>query len=356
LLQNLRLAEQQQNWANAQAILQALGEVYQRIGRKAEFKSLRQRALNQIGIDLQQAKAKGKDVFSFWMYLRGIDANEALDTGDLVGAKAIYQEILEELTALNDSSVNDSIAVAYHNLGMVVEEQRQFEEARAYYLKAMKIREDAGDFYHAANSYHQLGAVAEKQRQFEKARAYYLKAMQIREDAGDFYHAASDYHQLGRVAEEQRHFEEARAYYLKAMQIYEDAGDSYNAASEYHGLGCIAKEEGDFDSAITYFQKTFTTFSTANDWRKASISLAALGETWEMQENWIEATTIYIQALSIDFEHNQEFIGSDIECLGRMLKMLGESEFHRIWREVTNEECPEELFSHIKSASEQNQE
>ncbi|HEY9707957.1 MAG TPA: CHAT domain-containing protein, partial [Oculatellaceae cyanobacterium] len=37
LLQNLRLAEQQQSWAEAQVILQALGEVHKRIGRKPEF-------------------------------------------------------------------------------------------------------------------------------------------------------------------------------------------------------------------------------------------------------------------------------------------------------------------------------
>ena len=45
LLQNLRLAEQQQQWAEAQAILQALGNFYQRQTRKSEFRSLRQRAV-----------------------------------------------------------------------------------------------------------------------------------------------------------------------------------------------------------------------------------------------------------------------------------------------------------------------
>jgi hypothetical protein len=68
LLQNLRLAEQQKSWEYAQAILQALGDVYERIGRKPEFRALRQRALDQIGIYLSQAKAKGQGAFNFWMY------------------------------------------------------------------------------------------------------------------------------------------------------------------------------------------------------------------------------------------------------------------------------------------------
>jgi hypothetical protein len=55
LLQNLRLAEQHQDWEAAQAILRALGEVYLRLNRRPEFKTLRQRALRQIGTALAEA-------------------------------------------------------------------------------------------------------------------------------------------------------------------------------------------------------------------------------------------------------------------------------------------------------------
>ena len=74
-----------------------MGEIYERLGRKAELKALQQRVLNQIGIHLAEAKAKGKDAFDFWMYLRGNEANEALFRADLEAARVIYQEILDEL-------------------------------------------------------------------------------------------------------------------------------------------------------------------------------------------------------------------------------------------------------------------
>ncbi|MCC3404732.1 MAG: tetratricopeptide repeat protein [Microcoleus sp. PH2017_10_PVI_O_A] len=396
LLQHLRLAEQQQDWGNAYRILFALGEVYQRWGRKPEFKSLRVRALNQIGIHLAQAKAKGQDAFNFWRYLRGIDANEATQSADWETARAVYQEILDELTALNDSSVNDNIATINHNLGIVAQEQRRFDDAIAFYNKSLQIREDAGDLYMAAGDYHQLGIVAEEQRRFDDAIAFYNKSLQIREDAGDlynaagdyhqlgivaqlqrrfddaiafynkalqiyedagdFYNAAGDYHQLGRVAEEQRRFDDAIAFYNKALQIYEDAGDSHKAANQYEGLGNIAKEQGDFDTAVAYFQKAFTALSAANDWRQASLTLTAWGQTLEAESNWTEAVKIYIQALVIDIEHNEEFVVSDIHNLGRMLKQLGDSQFKIIWREFTGNECPENWFSAIQEASETEEE
>ncbi|MGK7878086.1 MAG: tetratricopeptide repeat protein [Xenococcaceae cyanobacterium] len=399
LLQNLRLAEQQQDWAEAQAILQALGEVYERWGRKPEFKSLRQRALNQIGINLAQAKAKGKDAFNFWIYLRGEDAKDALAIADLEGGRAIHQEILDELTALNDPSVNDRIAVAnhqlgvvaeeqgrcdeaiayyqkalkirkyagdwykaasdYHELGMVAEEQGRFDEAIAYYQKALEIYEDAGDWYKAATVYHQLGMVAQKQGWFDEAIAYYQKALKIYEDAGDWYKAASDYHQLGVIAQQQRQFDEAIAYYQKAMKIFEDAQDWYNAADEYHLLGRVAQEQQEqrqFDEAIAYYQKAFAVFQQFQDWWKASDNLSKWGNVLEAQENWTEAVKIYIGVLAIDIKHNQEWIGSDIRDLGRMLKVLGESQFEAIWREVTGGECTGEVREAIWRAAEQGKE
>jgi tetratricopeptide (TPR) repeat protein len=392
LLQQLWLAEQQQEWAYAQVILQALGEVYERWGRKPEFKSLRQRALNQIGFHLAEAKAKGKDAFNFWRYLRGEDANEALQSADLETARAVYNEILDhELTALNHPSFNNNIAGTYHYLGMVAQEQRRFEEAMAFYNKALKIFEDAGDFYSAAGTYHNLGRVAEERRRFDDAIDFYNKALQIYEDAGDFYSAAREYHhlgtvaqeqgrfeeainfyktalkifedagdfysaakvyhQLGMVAQEQRRLEEAIAFYKTALQIKEDKGDFYSAASDYHNLGRVAEEQGDFDTAVAYFQKAFTATSAVNDWRQASSNLTAWGETLEAQSNWTEAEKIYIRALAIDIEHNSELVDSDLKNLGRVFKQLGDSQFQVIWREFTGDECPGEWFSAIQKAS-----
>ena len=476
LLQQLRLAEQQQDWYYAYAILAALGKVYKRRGRQPEFKSLRERAFNQIDLHLAEAKTKGEDVFHFWRYLRGENANEALESADLETARAVYQEMIDELVALNDPSVNDKIATfyhnlgniaylqrcfddaiafyhkeiqmredagdfypaannynslgvlaqeqrrfddaidffhkalqiredsgdfysaadVYHNLGVVAQEQRRFDEAIAFYNKAIAIKKDAGDFYSVATHYHQLGIAAQLQRRFEEAIDFYNKSLKIYEDAGDLYSAARDYHHLGWVAQQQRRFDDAIAFYQKSLKICEDAGDLYSAASDYHHLGIvaqeqrrfedaiafynksleiyedkgdfyrasypchclgqIAQEQEDFDTAAAYYQKAFEATSAAQDWHRASLTLTAWGRSLESQSNWTEAVKNYIQALSIDIEHNSELVYSDIKNLGRMLKQLGDSQFQVIWREFTGGECPGELFSVIQEASETEEE
>ncbi len=319
LLQNLRLAEQQQSWKEAEAILQALGDVYKRIGRKTEFKALRQRALKEIASDLLDAKEKGQDVFGFWIHLRIEDANDALGAADLEGARTIYQEILDELTSLNDPLVNDKVAVLYHNLGMVAQQQRRFDEATSFYNKALKIREDVEDLHNAATDYQNLGIVAQQQLRFKDATAFYHKALTIYEDAGDFYNAANVYHHFGVVAQEQRCFDEAAAFYHKALQIYEGAGDFYNAADEYHQLGVVAQEQRRFDEATSFYNKALKIREDAGDFYKAAGQYHNLGAVAQEQRCFDEATAFYHKALKI-YEGARDFYkaASDYHQLGRV--------------------------------------
>ena len=127
-------------------------------------------------------------------------------------------------------------------------------------------------------------------------------------------------------------------------------------------MGEIAKLQGYFDNAIAYFKKAFEIRVNAKHWHKAAETLVRWGETLEAQGNQVEALSKYIQVFAIDIKHNHDEIGfqawinSDIKNLGRMLKVLGERQFEVVWREVTSEECEENLRSAIQAASEENEE
>jgi tetratricopeptide (TPR) repeat protein len=299
LLQQLRLAEQCSRWSEVQAILQALGKLYQRNGRRPEFRVLCDRGLGCAGQDLKTAKAQGKDAFDLWMYIKGEDANELLQIRDLAGNGAVQKEILDELLSLNDPSMDNKVAIAYHNLGVVAKEQRQFDTAIEYYQKSLKIHEDAGDWHSAASGYHNLGVVAEEQRQFDTAIEYYQKSLKIYEDAGDLHSAASGYHNLGVVAEGQRQFDTAIEYYQKALKIHEDAGDWHSAASGYHNLGVVAEEQRQFDTAIEYYQKSLKIREDAGDWHNAASDYHQLGTVAQKQRQFDTATEYYQKSLKI---------------------------------------------------------
>jgi tetratricopeptide (TPR) repeat protein len=306
LLQQLRLAERQQEWADAQAILQALGDVYERWGRKPEFKSLRERALNQIGLHLAQAKAQGRNAFNFWIYLRVEDATEATQSADLETARAISQEILDALTAFNDPSLDNYIEALYYQLGVVATQQRRFDDAIAFYHKCLQVYEDVGNLYNAARVYHQLGMVAQLQGGFDDAIAFYNKSLQIHEDAGDFYSAAMDYHHLGLVTEEQRRFDDAIAFYNKSLQIYEHAGDFHKAARNYHHLGKVAELQRRFDDAIAFYNKAIQIHEDTGDFHSGASDYHQLGKVAKLQRRFDDASAFYNKALQI-YEDTGDF-------------------------------------------------
>jgi tetratricopeptide (TPR) repeat protein len=75
-----------------------------------------------------------------------------------------------------------------------------------------------------------LGIVAQELREYEQARADYQQALQIKVEFGDRYSQASNYGQLGSLAEEEGNLAEARTYLQQALELFVEFKDEYSAA------------------------------------------------------------------------------------------------------------------------------
>jgi tetratricopeptide (TPR) repeat protein len=84
-------------------------------------------------------------------------------------------------------------------------------------LLPLAISEKLGNEPGVALTYHQLGRIAQEQRDFAQAEQWYRKSLAIKEKLGDEHDAASTYHQLGRIAQEQRDFAQAEQWYRKSL-------------------------------------------------------------------------------------------------------------------------------------------
>lgn len=137
-------------------------------------------------------------------------------------AKQMYQELLLLLKDVTLEKKARALMQAgtLHNLGMVAQAERAWEEAKSYYQQALQIEVEYNARYEQAGTLNQLGMVAQAERAWEEARGYYQQALQIKVEYNDRYLQASTLHQLGRLAQEQRAWEEARHYYQQALQIY----------------------------------------------------------------------------------------------------------------------------------------
>jgi tetratricopeptide (TPR) repeat protein len=105
-------------------------------------------------------------------------------------AKEIYQKSLELLKPISESysQLKQSLqARILHQLGMVAQELREWEQARSYYQQALEIYIEYGARYEQASTLHNLGMVAEGVGELSQAKSYYLQALQIWAEFNDGY-------------------------------------------------------------------------------------------------------------------------------------------------------------------------
>jgi len=219
-------------------------------------------------------------------------------------ARHHYQQALQIDIEFNDRY---SQASTYHHLGSVAEELREFEDARRHYQQALQIYIEFNDRYSQARTYHHLGIVAAELREFEDARHHYQQALQIDIEFNDRYSQASTYHNLGSVAEELREFEDARRHYQQALQLYIEFNDRYSQARTYHQLGIVAAELREFEDARRYYQQALQLKIEFNDRHSQASTYHQLGMVAAALREFEDARRHYQQALQLKIEFNDRY-------------------------------------------------
>jgi tetratricopeptide (TPR) repeat protein len=127
--------------------------------------------------------------------------------------------------------------MAYNNLGLVLEDRRQMDEAIGCYEKSLEIRP------HQAVAHNNLGAALARLGRFDEAIAHLHKALDIEPD----YHKA--HNNLGLAWARQGRRDEAIAEFQNALEIKPDYAEAHN------NCGMALAECGRVDEAIAHFQQ-----------------------------------------------------------------------------------------------------
>ena len=257
------------------------------------------------------------------------------DTKNYEQAKQTYLKVIEltqNLQGVDEQRKAYSLGNAYHNLGVVAQELREWEQARSYYQQALEIKIEYGAAggtqsarYGQASTLHNLGAVAQELREWEQARSYYQQAIEIYIEYGDRYEQAGTLHQLGRVAQELREWEQARSYYLQAIEIKIEYGDRYGQANPLHGLGIVAQQLREWEQARSYYLQAIEIKIEYGDRYGQANPLHGLGIVAQQLREWEQARSYYQQAIEIFIEYGDRYgQASTLHQLGMVAEEVGE--------------------------------
>ena len=348
----LRLARRYEDWDSVQRVLYGLCRLMNVDGRWTEWgRIVSDVETDAIGDDGEPLY--GRELL--WTAVVGHKARIAGDRRDFSEASRLHQKLLQhyqtragdqwqdkekdELTAQEISALRNA-AVAFHQIGNIASQRRQFDESGKWYRSSLEIEEKIGDEHDQAKTLHQLGYIAQERQQFDEAEDWYSRSLAIKKKIGDEHGQAYTLHQLGNIAYTQHKFDEAEEWHRRGLEIDNSIGDEHSQAKTLHLLGMIAQERRQFDEAEKWYRRSLEIEEKIGDEHDQAKTLHNLGAIAQERRQFDEAEGWYRRSLEIEEKIGDEYgQATTLHQLGMVAELRGQfddaEEWYRRGLEIT---------------------
>jgi len=168
----------------------------------------------------------------------------------------------------------------------------------------MEILEDTPGLLNALNG---LAALANQQGEFEAARAFSERELRIAQAVGGPLRIANAKYHLAILAHDQGNAEEARALLENCVTLYAEYGNPRSLGFTLLSLGRVDQEAGDLDRARARTEEALKLLEEFGDRRAIALALADLGSTHTARRDFANAYEHLVLSL-----RTQEEIGDQV--------------------------------------------
>ena len=240
---------------------------------------------------------------------------------ELCGALAIlwtelrqYPRALQTYQAvLDDPSARFHHGITCHNIGMVYQEQQQWQQALEAYQRALELKEQHGQQHQLGSTHHQIGIVYQQQQKWQQALDAYELALKLYEQ----HELGGAHHQIGRVYQEQRQWREALTAYQRALALQEQHSQQHELGSTYHQIGIVYQEQQQWREALDSYHRALALQEQHGQRHEMGVTYQQIGRVYEEQQQWREALEAYQSALALKEQHGQQqALGSTYHHIG----------------------------------------
>jgi tetratricopeptide (TPR) repeat protein/tRNA A-37 threonylcarbamoyl transferase component Bud32 len=141
-------------------------------------------------------------------------------------AMKLFQEGIRIADEVGETQ-SDRLAAALNNLGVISKTRGEYEEAKAYHLRALEMRERLFGPIHSdvATSLGNLGELCRLLREFEEAEEFFSRALAIREQIlpGKHVKLGVTYLNMGELAFDRGDYAAAEERYRRAQAVFEES-------------------------------------------------------------------------------------------------------------------------------------
>lgn len=303
-------------------VLNAYGNVLQRLGRYADAERVHLRSLA-----IREMKLPAGDT-EIAISLSNL-ANVYGDQGRYRDAERSYARalsILEKAKGPNDPEVASTL----NNLGVNYRKQGRFLEAEKVYSRALAIREKVLGPNHreVGVTLNNMGNGFQEQGRYSDAERFYARALAIREKALGSQHpeVAQTLSNIGLLYEVQQRFAEAERVYTRALTIREQklGANHPETAETLQALGALLRLQQRYADAEGIVSRALTVVGTqiGEDGDRYAALLQELGLIKQAQNKYQDAERLFARALTI----MQKALGPDHPDVGGLLEDIGKFE------------------------------
>lgn len=150
---------------------------------------------------------------------------------------------------------------SYNGLGLIYEGRKINDEAMNYYLKALKVAEKNNLKYHQAIILNNIGLIKLYNRQTQEAKLDFEKALDLAHKAEESRLAINLHSNLGLVNGDLKNYAEAIKHYTETLKNAKKLGFPTAMAVAYINLGSSYYENKQIDPAMKYTDSAIVLFT-----------------------------------------------------------------------------------------------
>ncbi|WP_335618120.1 ATP-binding protein [Lentzea guizhouensis] len=170
------------------------------------------------------------------------------------------QHVQEAFDLATRSQVPKDLAWAHHTIGLTLYKQGHTDRAADHFRAALALFQDLHIPRAEGAALGLLGEICRQQKKFEEAGSYLVRALEISHDMGSLWNQASVFHRLSQLSADLGALDEAVGHIQRSVQIYSNFRDFYGTARTLWMLGDLLDRKGDHGRAARVLAEALAIF------------------------------------------------------------------------------------------------
>lgn len=242
-----------------------------------------QSLIDSLLIELPKAKTEKQKAMLF---------NDLSNSYGQIDAKRAIQYGESALSLAQKNGWKDVLSRSYNLLGMNNQRIKNYDSSIDYYLKALKINEDAGNKKNVASLLTSIGSLYYSKKDNSNALDYYLRAAKLNEETGNNKGLLALYSNIGNVYNDMSNTPKALEYFLKSYDLNEAAGNQQALATISTNIANVYKSQNN-SKAIDYYLKSFKINESLDNVKGQAMNANSIGSLYFAQENFTKSLEYY---------------------------------------------------------------